>query len=361
MSFHQPSAWFLLLLLLLPVLWMRWRSPRRRAAVNYSATRPLRFIGPSIMARLRWIIPALRLAAIAILIIAIARPRKGDEQTRVNTEGIAIQLIVDRSGSMRAQDFKINDRPTDRLAVVKKVVQEFVTGGRNLAGRPNDMIGCIAFGTFADSVCPITTDHPHLVEAIKQIKVATEQQEAATAIGEAIALGVERLRALEQRIGQGADRTIKGKIMILLTDGENNAGDIDPMVAAQMAAAFGIKVYTIGAGTTAGMAPVPGTDIFGRPMQIPVSIDEDSLRAIATATGGKYFRASDTESLQQIYAQIDALERTEIHEKRYVTYKEAAVESVRIGAVTLPPLLIVVMVLLLAETLLSTTRFRSTP
>src|SRR5689334_362707 len=116
MSFHQPSVWFLLLLLLLPLLWMRWRSPRRRAAVNYSATRPLRFIGPSIIARMRWVIPVLRLTAIAILIIAIARPRKGDEQTRVNTDGIAIQLVVDRSGSMRAQDFKVNGRPTDRLA-----------------------------------------------------------------------------------------------------------------------------------------------------------------------------------------------------------------------------------------------------
>lgn len=361
MSFHQPSVWFLLLLLVLPLLWIRWRSPRRRAAVNFSSTKPLRFIGQSVFVRLRWIIPALRLAAIAILIIAIARPQKGDEQTRINTEGIAIQLIVDRSGSMRAQDFRINGRQTDRLTVVKNVVEEFVTGGKNLAGRPNDMIGCIAFGTFADSVCPMTTDHTHLVDAIKQVKVATEQQEAATAIGEAIALGVERLRALEQRIGPGADKTIKGKIMILLTDGENNAGDIDPMVAAQMAAAFGIKVYAIGAGTNSGMAPVPGTDIFGRQMQIPVSIDEDSLKAIAAATGGRYFRASDTESLQQIYAQIDQLERTEIHEKRYVTYKEAAVESVRLGSLTIPPLLLVVMVLLLAETLLSTTRFRSIP
>lgn len=362
MSFHQPSVWFLLLLLTLPLLWLRWNSPRRRASVNFSTTRPMRFIGSTMVLRFRWIIRALRLAAIALLIIALARPEKGDEQTRVNSEGIAIQLVVDRSGSMRAQDFTDDKgRPTDRLTVVKNVVKDFVMGGNGLEGRRDDLIGCINFGSFADSLCPMTTDHTHLMESIRQMKVASEREEAGTAIGDALALGVERLKSLEQRVNLGPDKTIKGKIMILLTDGENNTGDIDPMTAAQMAAAFGIKVYTIGAGTTRGMAPIPGTDVFGRPLQIPVSIDEESLKKIADATGGKYFRASDTESLHSIYEQIDKLERTKIHENRYVTYKEAAVEPIRLGRFTIPPLLMVVIVLLGTETLLSNTRFRMAP
>src|SRR5262249_31580523 len=163
---------------------------------------------------------ALRMLAIAVLIIALARPQKGDEQSRINTEGIAIQLVVDRSGSMRAQDFRIDGKPTDRLTVVKSVVKDFVLGGKGLAGRPDDLIGGIAFASFADSLCPMTTDHTHLLDSLKQLKPASDREESATAIGDAIALGVERLNSLEQRV-QAGDKVIKGKIIILLTDGEN--------------------------------------------------------------------------------------------------------------------------------------------
>jgi Ca-activated chloride channel family protein len=363
MSFHQPSVWFLLMLLLLPLIWMRWRSPKRRAVVQFSSIAPAEHLGSTWAVRMRWIIPALRIAALAVLIIAMARLQKGDEQTRINTEGIAIQLVVDRSGSMRAQDFEMSGHPVDRLTVVKSVVQDFVIGGKGLAGRPDDLIGCIAFASFADSICPLTTDHTHLIDSLAQVKAASDRQESATAIGDAIALGVERLKSLEQRVQGEGGPIIKGKIMILLTDGENNAGDIDPVTAAQMAAAFGMKVYTIGAGSANGMAPMPVQDVLGRNFmqQIPVSIDEDMLRKIAQISGGQYFRASDTSSLRNIYEQIDKLERTKIHESRYVNYKELAVEPVRLAGLTLPPLLLVALGLLSIEMLLSATRFRTLP
>ena len=364
MNFHQPSIWFLLLLLVLPLVWWRSRSPRRRAGVAYSSIEGVEQIDSTWAVRLRWIIPALRCLSLALLVIALARPQKGDEHTRSNTHGLAIQLVVDRSGSMQAMDFKLGGRQVDRLSVVKHVVQSFIMGDGNLGGRPNDIIGLITFASFADTLCPPTTDRAHLIDAVKQMRIATDREENATAIGDAIALGVERLRSLEtaQHLSVASpDAQIKSKVMILLTDGENNAGDIDPITAAQMAAAFNIKIYTIGAGTKDGMAEIPGTDIFGQPMRIPVSIDEDTLTNIAERTGGQYFRATDTDSLQQIYAQIDAMEKTKIEEARFITFKELAVQSVVIGGATLPPLLLVALVILGVEMLLSNTRFRTVP
>jgi Ca-activated chloride channel family protein len=363
-TFHHPSIWFLLLFFVLPLLWWRRRNPRRRSAIAFSSIEPVERIATTWAVRFRWIVPALRFAALALLIVALARPQKGDEQSRINTRGLAIQLIVDRSGSMRAMDFKLGGKPVDRLSVVKRVVESFVMGGGALAGRPNDVIGLIAFASFADSLCPITADHTHLIDGVKQMRIASEREESATAIGDAIALGVERLRSLESAHHisvQSPDAQIKGKVIILLTDGENNSGDIDPITAAQMAAAFNIKIYTIGAGTRDGIAEVPDTDIFGQRMRIPVSIDEESLTKIAEQTGGRYFRATDTDSLQQIYAQIDELEKTTIQERRYITFKEASIHPIAIGGLTIPPLVMMALTLLGLEVVLTTTRFRTLP
>jgi Ca-activated chloride channel homolog len=357
MSLQHP--WLLLLLLVLPLLWWRWSLRGRRSAVTFSSLQPVAEIVPSWAVRWRWIPAAIRTVAIALLIIALAGPRRGDEHTRINTEGIAIQIIVDRSGSMRATDFTINGKPTDRLEVVKHVVERFVRGGEGLPGRPDDMIGMIAFATFADTLAPITSDHTHLIHALQQMTIASERDESATAIGDAIALGVERLRSLEQRVATGRLSSIKSKVIILLTDGENNAGDIDPITAANMAAAFGIKVYTIGASSNAAFASVPGRDMFGQPLRIPVAIDEDMMTEIATITGGHYYRATDTDTLTRIYRQIDELEKTKMHERRYVTYKHAAVEPLRLGPLTMPPLLMLALGMLFAETLLRCTRFRA--
>jgi len=364
MSFHQPSAWLLLLLLALPLLWWRRSRGRGRAAIAFSSVAPLEAAGSSWALRLRWIVPALRGAALALLIVCVARPQKANEHARVITEGIAIQLVVDRSESMLAEDFRIEGRPVTRLEAVKAVVREFVEGGSRLPGRPDDLVGLVSFATWADSACPLTLDHGHLVETVRRTQVSPDENDRATAIGDAIALGVERIRSLEDRPDLDSDHTIKSRVMILLTDGESNAGDIDPLTAAEMAAAFGIRIYTIGAGTNRGEAPMRTIDPRSKRAvvtMIPVRIDEATLTEIADITGGEYFRATDSRTLEDVYARIDELERTEIEQRRYTEYAELSVESVALGGIPMPPLLTVVFVLLAAEIVLANTRFRRIP
>lgn len=363
MTFQQPSAWFLLLLLLLPVIWWRWRRGRQRATLRFSSLGTLLEARSTWAVRVRWVVPALRSVALALLIVCVARPLKGDERARIFAEGIAIQLIVDRSGSMLAMDFHTGRQRTSRLEVVKDVVEEFIGGGKSLPGRPDDLIGLITFATWADTMCPLTLDHTHLVDAVRATEVSPSEQDRATAIGDAIALGVERMSGIDKRRDLGG-MTIKSKVMILLTDGESNAGDIDPITAARMAAAFDIRIHTIGAGTDSGLAPVPAIDPFTGQQtirRIPVSVDEETLREIAEITGGQYFRADDARALEEVYARIDELERTEIEQQRYTDYQEMAVQPVTVGRLRLPPLLTVVLVVLAVELLLANTRFRTLP
>lgn len=362
-QFHTPSVWFLLLLLALPLVWWAYRTPRRQAKLRYSSTALLAGLRPGWGVRARVALPVLRTLAVTLLVLALARPQKGNEQTRILAEGIAIQLVVDRSGSMQAMDFKIDGQRVDRLAAVRKVVHEFVAGGEGLPGRENDLIGLVSFARFADSQCPLTLDHGYLLEILGKTLPVTSQNEDGTAIGDAMALGVERLRSLEsQQRFQGA-RRIKSKIMILLTDGENNAGDLDPLKAAELAETYGIKIYTIGAGTH-GTAPFPMIDPFtGERVlrEMTVSIDEETLKKIAERTRGRYFRATDTESLRQIYAEIDELEKTKTQERRYLQYRELATDSIQWGRLRLPPLLLGAFALLSIEILLSSTWLRKTP
>jgi Ca-activated chloride channel family protein len=355
MTFHQPSVWFLLLALLMPLLWWRWLGVRRRASVAFSSTAPFRHIRPSWAVRVRWVVPVLRSLVLVVLIICIARPLKADEQTRVRTEGIAIQLVLDRSGSMQTDDFTIGGRRTTRLAVVKDVVEQFVTGGDRLPGRPDDLTGLIAFGTFADSICPLTLDHDFLVEAIRSIEIPPIRSEQQTAIGDAIALGVERLQGIKEREDLVADREIRGKVMILLTDGESNRGAIDPITAADMAAAFDIRIYAIGAASDEPL------NMMQRMRGMSGGVDEPTLREIASRTGGRYFRATDSESLREIYARIDELERIEIEQQRFTEYEEMATGSVQLGPITVPPLLTITFVLLIVELVAAQTRFRRLP
>jgi Ca-activated chloride channel family protein len=364
MTFHHPSIWFLLLLFVLPLLWWRWSGGRRRTAVSFSSVGPVAAIPPSWAVRLRWIVPALRSGVLVGLIVVLARPQKADERTRVFTEGIAIQLMVDRSGSMNAMDFQMDQRRVTRMEAVKQVVRDFIDGGEELPGRPDDLIGLITFASWSDSLCPLTLDHAHLVEAVAGTEVASEEEGSATAIGDAIALGVERMQGLEQRPDLRSGPAIRSKVMILLTDGENNAGDIDPITAAEMAAAFDIRIYTIGAGSDSPVAPFLAADPFTGRQEIVrrfVRVDEESLKRIADITGGQYFRATDETSLREIYAQIDELERTEIEQRRYTRYKELPVEAARLGRMPIPPLVSLVLVLLALEVFLASTRFGSLP
>ncbi len=353
------DPWFLLLTPLAALAF--WRLWRRRPTLRFSAMARVRASGTGTVARLRWLPFALRTLAVALLVLAIARPVRVNESTRTLTEGVAIELVVDRSSSMLAMDFQRRGRPIDRLSALKDVVDNFVQGGGGLSGRPDDLIGLVTFARNADSISPMTLDHEWLLSALKALAVAEPNTtEDGTAIGDAVALGAEKLRdATEQRMDPS--RRIRSKVLVLLTDGENNAGEIDPMTAAELCRTLGIKLYTIGMGTR-GMAPMPVPTPFGVQMQRrPVSIDEALLKRMADATGGQYFRATDSSSLEGIYARIDELEKTVTEQKRTVQAKDLAVEGFRLGGFAMPPVLALALGALLLEAALSATRWRTLP
>lgn len=360
-GFHESSAWWLLLALLAPVALWRAFAPRSRGAIGFPSAALLRAAGASTVARLRWLPALLRTAALVLLAICIARPIKANEQTRVFVEGIAIEMVVDRSSSMLALDFQKEGRRADRLEALKDVGTGFVAGGEGMPGRPNDLIGLIAFARYADSLCPLTLDHDYLVQVLQQVEAAGERAEDGTAIGEAVALAAERLRDATDR-ATGEIPKPKSKAIILMTDGENNAGDIDPMTAAEICKTYGITLYAIGMGTI-GEAPYPMKTPFGGTQLVPmqVKIDEKLLKEMASATGGQYFRATDTRSLQRIYETIDALEKSATEQRRYLQYRDLAVEPMELAGLRLPPLLLVVFGLVALDILLAATRWRTLP
>lgn len=308
-EFRDP--WFFALLLLAPVVF--WLATRSRSLLSYSALSLFRETGKSWRSRLS-VLPALLLSLAAIaLVIALARPRTPQSETKVSREGIAIMMVVDLSSSMNARDLVQDDTSVNRLAVVKDVFLKFVQGGKGMTGRADDLIGLVTFAGYADSVCPLTLDHGNLASILKDLQIVDQQAEDGTAIGDGLGLAVERLRRSKA----------KSKIAILLTDGVRTAGVIDPLEAAELAATQEVKVYCIGAGTN-GVAPVPGFNLFGQRTLVGqrVEIDEESLRQIAEKTGGEYYRAVNKDALAKIYTTIDELERVEVSEVRYLQYTE---------------------------------------
>jgi Ca-activated chloride channel homolog len=298
----------LLLLAVVPLLWsVRWRrrAATRTAAVRFPSLDQLRAVAPAGAAHRRAILGVLRVAAVALVVLALARPQAGSSETRVHREGVDVVLAVDVSGSMLAEDFTLATGRASRLDAVKAVVKEFV------AARPEDRVGLVLFAARPYTQCPLTLDHGWLLQNLDRASVG--MIEDGTAIGSAVASAVNRLRA----------SPAKGRFVVLLTDGQSNAGRITPQTAADAAAALGIKVYTVGAGTR-GLAPYPVQDHFGnkvyRPM--PVDIDEETLKKIASATGGRYFRATDTGSLRDVYAEIDRSEKTPFEAPQYLDYRE---------------------------------------
>lgn len=286
---------------------LRRRRGRGEAALRFSSLHPLRRRPPSWRLRWRRLVEASRLVTLALLVLAMARPQTGRSLTTVTTEGVDIVLVLDTSGSMQALDLDA-DRPIpqrrNRLAVARSVVEEFVSR------RGNDQIGLVVFGAEAFTQCPLTLDHGVLATFLERVEIGVAGD--ATAIGSALGTAVKRLR----------DSEAESRVIILLTDGRNNAGAIPPVKAAEIARTFGIKVYTIGVGTR-GQAPFLVDTIFGRRViHQNVEIDEKSLEQIAALTGGAYFRAEDTESLARIYDRIDELEKSEITMESYMEYDE---------------------------------------
>lgn len=312
LTFLHP--WLLLLLLAIPLLAYLRGKRGPAAALTFSSTTTLREIGKQSAARAGKFLRALLLVALAIFVVALARPQFGKTLTQVEASGIDIMLVLDVSNSMLAKDFSIGGERATRLDAVREVTRKFIEA------RPNDRIGMIAFGTQPYIVSPMTLDHEWLLQNLDRVRIGLI--EGSTAIGSAMASAGNRLN----------DKHAKSRAIVLLTDGDNNAGKISPSTAAEALKALQIKFYAIGIGTN-GVAPFPLEDPrTGRPatdaegnvlyQMARVSFNEDGLKEIARIADGKFFRASDTQSLEQIYGDIDKMEKSTVTAKKYQQYRD---------------------------------------
>jgi len=318
-----------LLVIIVMILYHSRRKRFRSATIKYSDVRIVKRAARSSKQKYRFLLTVFRICAIALLIIGFARPRAGTEYKEVTSEGIDIMLALDVSSSMQAEDFK----PNNRLYVAKEEIKKFINK------RTNDRIGLVVFARYSYTQCPLTTDYGVLLNFVDKVNFGAVED--GTAIGMAIANAVNRLR----------ESNAKSKIIILLTDGDNNAGEIDPLTAANLAAAMGIKIYTIAAGKP-GNAMYPYQDpIFGkRYVYQPTRIDEETLKEIAQKTDGRYFRARSGEELDQIYNSIDSLEKTKVKVAEHIQYRELFQYFVYGG-----------LFLLVVEILLANTYFKKLP
>jgi Ca-activated chloride channel family protein len=312
LTFAQP--WLLLLLLAIPLLAYLRGKRGPAAALTYSSTASLRAIGKQSAARAGKILRTLLLASLAIFVVALARPQLGKSLTQVEASGIDIMLVLDVSNSMLTKDFTIGGQEATRLDAVREVTRRFIEA------RPNDRIGIIAFGTQPYVVSPMTLDHDWLLQNLDRVRIGLI--EGSTAIGSAMAAAGNRLN----------DKKSKSRVVVLLTDGENNAGKIPPNTAAEALKALHIKFYAIGIGTN-GIAPYPMMDpVSGRVLtdalgnvlyqNVPVTFNEAGLREVSKIADGKFFRATDTQSLEQIYNDIDKLEKSTVSVKKYQQYRD---------------------------------------
>lgn len=326
-TFSHPYYFYLLILLLPMIAWYIWKQKEAQASLQISTLKGFKKTQDSKLIYLRHLPFVFRTIAIALIITVLARPQSTNRLENKVTEGIDIVMALDISGSMLAQDFK-----PDRLEAAKEVAIQFISG------RQDDKIGLVIFSAESFTQCPMTTDHAVLINLFKDIKTGMLQD--GTAIGMGLATAVARIK----------DSQSKSKVIILLTDGMNNAGDIAPVTAAEMAKTFGIRVYTIGVGTV-GMAPIPVQTVFGvQYQQMEVKIDEVGLKSIADMTGGKYFRATDNKKLNEIYVEIDQMEKTKVEVKEYTKRSEEFF-----------PFALLAVFFLLAEIILRTTLLRNLP
>jgi Ca-activated chloride channel family protein len=304
LRFANPLAFALLAVLVAGLLLRRRLSEGRRPRLLFTGTRLLRDAGLAASRVPVRLLAVLRVAALALLVVAAARPQAGHRRVEVSSEGIDVMIALDVSGSMRAEDF----RPKNRLHVAKEVVASFIDG------RTSDRIGLVVFAGRAFVQCPLTLDYGVLKEQLGAVSLG--MLEDGTAIGSALASAVNRLRASQA----------KSRVVILVTDGVNNAGNIDPVTAARLAAAMKVKVHTVGVGRPGGEAVFPIDDpVFGKRMvRLEAQLDEKMLTAIADSTGGEYFRASDPATLREIFDRIGEMEKTRIESVEFVDYEERA-------------------------------------
>lgn len=331
MTLQYP--WLLLLLLLVPLLVYGRYARRRQTALPFTDGRVLKALPHTWVTYARWLLPVLYTAGLTLLIVALARPLKGIDERRVSREAIDMVILLDVSSSMLAEDFHLDGRRVNRMEVCLHTAKEFIQMRRN------DRISVIAFAGVPYVMAPLTFDHGWVLQQVNRIEIAMVQD--GTAIGSAIASGLNRLR----------DSEAESRVIVLLTDGVNNTGNISPENAARAAAALGVRVHAIGAGTQ-DYAPFPVRDPFGgrRYVQQLAVFDEAQLRRIADITGGQYFHANDTEALRRIYDEIDQMERTEIEMDEFTRFEERFM-----------PFLLWALGLLIAERVLSLARLGRWP
>ncbi len=331
MIFHNP----LFLLLFLPVVFVIIYTQRKNlpSGFKFSSEELIQDLNPTIRVLLSQKIIYLRLIALTLIILSLARPQSPLADSKIMTEGVDIVLALDSSTSMLAEDFKRNGERESRIEVIKDVVRDFINR------RKNDRIAIVTFAARAYVVCPLTLDYDWLLTNLERIK--SGMLEDGTAIGSGIAASLNRLK----------NSKAKSKVIILLTDGRNNTGTITPLTAAEAAKTLKVKVYTIGAGAK-GPVPYPVHDFFGNKayQEVEIDLDEDTLTKIASLSGAKFYRATDTESLRNIYGDIDKLEKTPIQEKGYLQYNEL-----------FPMFLIPGLIILLLEVVLTDTILRKVP
>jgi len=327
MMFHSP---FLLgLLLFVPIL--AWWSVRRsrRPALAFPALAMLSSVPRGVRPRLLWIPLLLRSIALSLLIVALARPQHGVGRVETSTDAVAIQIVIDRSGSM-GQEMDFDGRSVPRLDVVKEVLREFLLGnakrGGKLTGRTQDLIGLVSFARLAETISPLVRDPETLADLADTIPLALNRNEDGTAIGDGLSLAAARLKTAEDEFlarpeNAGKELKIKSKLIVLFTDGDNNAGERTPLQAARLAADWGIKVYTVAIGTKGGYQII---DFFGEKQRVPVrsNVDTRTLGEIAEMTGGQYNSADDADALRRIYEEIERLEKTQVETVQYTDYQE---------------------------------------
>ncbi|MCP4649712.1 MAG: VWA domain-containing protein [PVC group bacterium] len=332
MIFHDFGHIIWMLIFIPLVLWI-YLKQHPQGHLTFSSLKQLKRLKPSVLVKAKHLLIVFRVLAICFLVLGLMRPQKGMEETKIETEGIDIVLAIDVSGSMMAEDFILNGERKNRLEAVKHVVRDFIKK------RVNDRIGLVVFAGRAYMQCPLTLDYGILLKFMDKLQIG--MIEDGTAVGDGLATALARVKDIQS----------KSKIVILLTDGVSNAGKIDPPNAAGLAKALKVKVYTIGAGSK-GKVPFPAKDLFGNKVYQwgVIDLDEDSLQNIAQVTGGKYYRAKDTDSLKKIYKEIDRLEKTKIEVKSYTEYRELFTGFVLLA-----------LVLLLIEAGLRYTRFRTLP
>ena len=354
---YTPLA--LLLFLLVPVtLWALLRR-RNRANLRFSTLEPLQRSRPSFRTRTRPLLLLLRLAVLSLLILALARPRQGNQQNQITRNAAIMQIVIDRSSSMKNK-MDYDGQTMTRFEVVKRVLADFIQGGNGLPGRENDLLGLISFARFSDTVCPLVYSHDILAGFLKEAKTARNRsQEDGTAIGEGIALAAARLKNAEHNIAQRnarlqkqtvtkevqPDFKINSRVIILLTDGRNTVQESDPIKAAELAIEWGIKIYTIGIG---GSPTSQQQGFFN--FNLGQDLDEDLLRNIAQRTGGFYGRADSAQSLRKLCDKIDQEEKSEIESIEYSIYEERFM-----------PLALAALICLALEMGLATTIFRKIP